>query len=45
LKIASTTSPPALKVWVVRVTSLPSLSAKMPRSMPTMAVACVTFGK
>lgn len=42
---ASIASPPALKVWVVSVTSSPRCSAKVPFSTPTSAGAWVMFGK
>src|SRR5918911_577054 len=42
---ASVAAPPALNVLVFRLTSGPSLSAKIPVSMPAIAEACVTLGK
>jgi hypothetical protein len=44
-KRASMAFGPALNVCVCRVTFGPSLSAKMPFSTPTSAVAWVMFGK
>ena len=42
---ASVAAPPALKSVVFRLTSGPSLSAKIPFSTPAMAEAWVTLGK
>ena len=42
---ASVAAPPALKMLVLRLTSGPSLSAKIPFSTPAMAAAWVTLGK
>ncbi len=42
---AVTSSGPALKVAVISVTFEPRSRAKIPRSTPSNAVACVMFGK